>query len=284
MAPFGRRRFLQLAAAAAATTAGCDAAPPGRGLVAERHALAVPGLSPAHDGLRVAQLSDLHLGPLTPEALVRDAIACANAFQPDLVVLTGDYLTRLHVVHTTTDPRHITEQLGGLAAPTVATLGNHDWMSDASGAAAALEGLGYAVLRNENTTLALRGEPFTIVGIDDASTHHDDAARAVRGARPGSRLHLAHVPETVHALRRVADAPALLLSGHTHGAQINVPPFSSRFRYRAGLYEIGSVQLYVNRGIGMSWAPMRINAPPEVTLITLHTPGARAPATGGVDL
>ena len=275
MAPLGRRRFLQLAASVgAATAAGCDTEPPGRGLVAERRALTVPGLSPAHDGLRVAQLSDLHLGLLTPEPLVREAIACANAFQPDLVVLTGDYLTRLHVVHTTTDPRRITEQLGGLAAPTVATLGNHDWMSDAAGAVAALEGLGYAVLRNENTTLALRGEPFTVVGIDDASTHHDDVARAVRGARPGSRLHLAHVPDTVHALLRLADRPALLLAGHTHGGQINVPPFSSRFRYRAGPYQVGRVLLYVNRGVGMSWAPMRINAPPEVTLLTLQAGGA----------
>jgi predicted MPP superfamily phosphohydrolase len=151
-----RREFLLGAVATAAAGAAVPALGADGEVTLEPHEIVVPDLDPAHDGLRVAQLSDLHVGALTPVERIRAAVEEANRFRPDLVVLTGDYLTR--------DPGGVTlmrEQLGGLAAPTVATLGNHDRWVDPRGASASLESLGYGVLRNENTTLTLRGAPFT---------------------------------------------------------------------------------------------------------------------------
>ncbi len=269
MAPLGRRAFLKSTALLAVSAAGCALAEAGEELRVERVSLATPALDPAHDGLRVAQLSDVHVGPLTPPERIRAAIEEANRFRPDLVVLTGDFLSYYYRLRKHSSPRLVTEQLGGLDGPTLAVLGNHDHYSDAVGAAQALEGLGYGVLRNENTAITLRGAPFTVVGIDDLSTRHAEPARAMRGALArGSRLYLAHVPATAEALVPLR-RPALVLSGHTHGGQLNFPPFSA-IPYRAGRYRLGPVQLYVSRGLGNSWFPFRVNAPPEVTLLTLR--------------
>ena len=129
---FGRRTFLHgaLVAGAAAALPGVAEARTVVPLV-ERQVFSVPGLDPAHDGLRVAQLSDLHVGRRTPAALVRAAIAAVNAFEPELVLLTGDFLSSRR-----SELDDMREQLGGLAAPTVAVLGNHDNWVDPAGAAA----------------------------------------------------------------------------------------------------------------------------------------------------
>jgi uncharacterized protein len=266
----GRRGFLKGAVAVALGGAAAGAAIAGEDLRIERRELLVPTLHPSHDGLRIVQLSDTHVGPLTPGALIREAVAEANRLAPDLAVLTGDYLSN--------DPAGVAlvaEQLAGLRAPTVGVLGNHDHWANRLGAVQALERLGYCVLQNENTTLPLRGEPFTVVGIDDNVTGHADPVRAMKGARAGSRVFLAHDPSTADALRG-AGQPMLVLSGHTHGGQVNIPGlFTARLPYKAGLYELDPVQLYVNRGLGNTWLPVRVNAPPEVTLLTLRSGAAR---------
>ena len=272
MGRISRRKFL-LGAAATAAAAGVTlpALASGADVTPEPHEIVVPDLDPAHDGLRVAQLSDLHVGALTPVERIRAAIAEANRFRPDLVVLTGDYLTR--------DRGGVSlmrEQLGGLEAPTIATLGNHDRWVDPRGAGAALESLGYGVLENENTTLTLRGTPFTVVGIDDLWTRSADPPLAMKGAAPGSRLYLAHVPKTADLLA-IWGKPMLLLSGHTHGGQVNVPLLMPALRWMArepyvdGLYQVEKVQLYVNRGVGNVGMALRLNAPPEVSLLTLRS-------------
>src|SRR5512137_860845 len=124
-----RRQFLLGAAATAAAGAAAPALGADGEVTPEPHEIVVPDLDPAHDGLRVAQLSDLHVGGLTPAERVREAIAVANGFRPDLVVLTGDYLTRNKGGVTL-----MRELLGGLEAPTVGTLGNHDRWVDPRGA------------------------------------------------------------------------------------------------------------------------------------------------------
>lgn len=277
MSRFGRRSFLRGAAlvGAAGAVGSLPLVSEAREPVlpsAEQVTFEVPGLDPAHDGLRVAQLSDLHVGPRTSEATVRAAIAEANAFDPDVVVLTGDYLC-----HHRSDVEAVRAQLGGLAAPTVAVLGNHDVWVDPAGAADALRGHGYEVLENAWTTLRVRGAPLRIVGIGDHLTRREDVARALRGLGPGpAPLVLAHGPRTAEPLRAL-DRPLLCLSGHTHGGQINVPLLTPlllstlvREPYVRGRYQLGRVQLYVNRGVGMSGLRVRINAPPEVTLATLR--------------
>ncbi len=260
--------------AAAVVGAGLPAAAEGQERArAERPVFAVSGLDPRHDGLRVAQLSDLHVGPRTPPERIRDAIAQANAWRPDLVVLTGDYLCR--------DESGIglmRELLGGIAPPTVAVLGNHDHWVDARGASRALVAHGYAVLRNQNTTLRLRGAPFTVVGIDDLLSGHARPKEALAGAARGSRLVLAHGPRTAEMLRSLGE-PALCLSGHTHGGQIHIPGLTrlmlralAHEPYDRGLFRLGPVQLYVNRGVGNSAWRLRVDSAPEVTLATLRSP------------
>jgi predicted MPP superfamily phosphohydrolase len=275
-AVLGRRRFLKRAAVAglagAAGVLPVEAEAGGRTPRAEEVTFSVPGLDPAHDGLRVAQLSDLHVGPRADPAAAPSAIAQANAFQPDLVVLTGDYLS-----HRPGDVNHVRERLGGLGGPVLAVLGNHDVWVDPDGATAALRGHGYEVLENAWTTLTLRGAPFTVVGIGDHLTRRDDVAAATRGL-PSSGpppLVLAHGPRTADKLRDFG-RPVVCLSGHTHGGQISLPIFTPLFLasmhepYVRGHYRVGDVHLYVNRGIGMSGLNFRVNSPPEVTLATLR--------------
>jgi len=273
---FGRRRFLKgaLVVGAAGATSVLPAAAAAEHLSprAESVEFLVPGLDPAHDGLRVAQLSDIHVGSRTPASIVRAAVEEVNRFAPDLVVLTGDFLS--HRRREVTDLR---EQLGGIAAPTVAVLGNHDVWVDPAGAAAALRGHGYEVLENQWTTLRLRGAAFPIVGVGDRLTGREDVPRAFAGLPSrASPLVLAHAPRTADRLRSL-ERPLLCLSGHTHGGQINIPLLTPlllaaamREPYMKGRFQLGQVQLYVNRGVGMSGIRVRVNAPPEVTLATLR--------------
>lgn len=275
MGRFGRRRFLKGAAllgAAGALGALPEEAEAQSAAPKQEHVtFDVPGLDPAHDGLRIAQLSDLHVGPRTREELVRAAIDEANAFRPDLVVLTGDYVCR-----SRSELDAMRAQLGGLLAPTVAVLGNHDVWVDPAGAAAELRRHGYEVLENAWTTVRLRGAPLPIVGVGDHLTRRDDVARAMRGYAGPTPLVLAHGPRTADKLRALG-RPLVCLSGHTHGGQINIPIFTPLFLstlarepYLRGRYDLDHVQLYVNRGVGNSGWRVRLNSPPEVTLAKLR--------------
>jgi len=268
-----RRQFLQ---GAAILTAGAAAAPAAHAAYDEQPRVeevefSLPGLDPSHDGLRVAQLSDLHVGTRTPPERIAAAVALANGLAPDLVVLTGDFVSRGRETVAL-----LPDQLRGLAAPTVAVLGNHDHWVDAAGTTRALTGLGYAVLRNQHTRLWLRGAPLAVVGVDDLLTGHADPEKALQGVPRGSRLVLAHGPRTADRLRG-AEEPLLVLTGHTHGGQIAIPILTRllvsglvREPYLRGRFRLGQVQLYVNRGIGNTALRLRLNSDPEVTLATLR--------------
>ena len=188
-----------------------------------------------------------------------------------IVVLTGDYLCQ-----SKSGVPLVREQLGGLKAPTVAILGNHDYWVDADGAQNGLESHGYAVLRNQHTTVTLRGEPFAVIGVDDLRTKHADIEKSFRGAPAGSRIVLAHVPQTADLLAKLGE-PMVVLSGHTHGGQIHVPGITAALtrlidgeRYLRGRFDVGQVQLHVSRGVGNSGPRVRIDAPAEVTVVTLR--------------
>jgi hypothetical protein len=255
--------------------------------------LEVPGLHPAHDGLVLGQLSDIHVGVNTPDGRVIAAVQALNARRPDLVMLTGDYVTRPG------DPiDRVPELLAPLTCPHVyAVLGNHDHWTDGPALAQHLARAGFGVLQNENTAVTLRGAPLTVVGIDDAVTGRADARRALRGvpvsfreaataagADGASRIVLAHAPPTIDQLPK--DAGLVCFSGHTHGGQVYVAGMTEAVFARAkqpylrGRYAVGTNQVYVNRGLGFGRGGpyVRVNAEPEVSIITLRRAPRSSPS------
>lgn len=228
-------------------------------------------LDPAHDGLRVVQLSDLHIGWGAPETRIASAIRTVNELKPDLVVLTGDFIT------TKSDSVSVVaELLGRLEVQPVAVLGNHDHWTYPHEITATLEGIGISVLRNQHTALRLNSVDFSIIGVDDSTTKHDDVATAFKNKPTGSRLVLTHTPSGAKKLPE--NEGLLVLSGHTHGGQFEVPGLTKGlFRtfgqpwYR-GAYLARGNHLYVNRGLGFGHGTRypRMNSDPEVTSFTLR--------------
>ncbi|MBX7100022.1 MAG: metallophosphoesterase [Myxococcaceae bacterium] len=234
--------------------------------------LLVPGLHPSHDGITIAQLSDLHVGAGVPSGRILAAVRALNDERPDLAVLTGDFVT------TRLDPvAMVPEVLKGITAPTFAVLGNHDHRTDAPGITEKLEGIGYAVLQNQHSCVYLRGAPFTVLGMDDSTTRNHDPEATFKGApRDGSRLVLTHTPTGAKALP--PNENLVVLSGHTHGGQVHIPKLTEGLFARAGqpyvrgLHEVNGNQLYVNRGMGFGkGSPFpRLNSDPELTILTLR--------------
>jgi len=237
-----------------------------------RRELQVKNLDPDFDGLRIAHLTDLHVGAATPDGRVISAIRAVNQEKPDLVLLTGDYVTWSKAPM----PR-LEWLLGGLSAPTFAVLGNHDHWVDADGVRRHLEGHGYCVLRNAWTEATVRGRPVSVIGIDDGRTGRDDVEKSFKGV-PLERLRLvmAHTPPTADKLPAWQDL--VCFAGHTHGGQLQVPrrTDSSGRRvgqpYLRGLYQVRGNQLYVNSGLGYGpgGLAVRLNAPAEVAFLTLR--------------
>ncbi len=237
----------------------------------------IGGLDPRHDGVRIAQLSDIHVGNLTPVSHIRAAIESANAATPDLILLTGDY-----VCWKRAEVALAQEQLGGLRAPRVlAVLGNHDYFVWGAGVKSALERNGYEVLRNQTTIADVRGAPLAMVGVDDPITRHDDLEASFAGAPKGvTRIVLCHAPDRAPAIAR--RGASLVMSGHTHGGQIYFKGITDRImkkvglNFRRGLYEVGEGDakstLYVTPGVGFSGVTRRIGegTHAEVAVLTLR--------------
>jgi predicted MPP superfamily phosphohydrolase len=237
------------------------------------HEVRVKDLDPRHDGVRIAQLSDIHVGNMTPASHVRAAVAAANAAAPDLILLTGDYVCwRRH------EATMAGEQLAGLRASRVlAVLGNHDYFTWGRGVSGALEKNGYEVLRNQHTVAEINGAPLELVGIDDPVTRHDDLDAAFKGTEAKrTKVVLCHAPDRAPRLaERGAD---LVLSGHTHGGQIYIKGITDRImkkvglNYRQGHFAFGKTTLYVTPGVGFSGVTRRHGegTDAEVALLTLR--------------
>lgn len=232
-----------------------------------RAELPVSGLPPALDGVRVGFLTDIHHSALVPAEDVTNAVQMINAERPDLVVLGGDYVTF--------GDRAFVGPVAELLAPLRATsgvfaiLGNHD---DDRDMPAALAKQGFTVLKDQRTRIELRGEQMDVAGLRFWTRRPQDVARVLRNTRTETTLLLAHDP------RRLREAAALnvpaVLSGHTHGGQVVVPGVGPVFkRYFPVLEGVGGAEntsIFVSRGIGTIYVPVRINCPPEVALVTLR--------------
>jgi predicted MPP superfamily phosphohydrolase len=256
-----------------ATTVGAVTGAAGYGVGYERHAvgltesdLLVRGLPAALDGLRIGFLTDIHHSEMVSADDVQEAVDLAHKAKPDMVVLGGDYVTWGNRAYV----GPVAEILGSLNAPhgVFAVLGNHD---DDRDLPAALMAKHIAVLKDARTTVTAHGETLELIGIRFWTRRSQDIARLVSGAR-GTVLLLAHDPLRLTQAANMG-IPAVL-SGHTHGGQVVIPgigPIAAR-RYPvvAGLGTRGATSIFVSRGIGTVYVPVRINCPPEVALVTLR--------------
>jgi len=224
--------------------------------------------------VRVVQLSDLHLGRSTRDAMLRQALKAVRDSRPDLIVMTGDYLN--HSLRFMSDLDRFLADLGcGSGCPCVAILGNHDYWSGADAIRLTLERHGVHVLRNSHLVLRTGGQTLTVVGVDDGRTRRADVERAFSGvSEPEHALVITHFPTTAKAI--VARGGRLVLAGHTHGGQLGVPrvaPAVARLvgtRYLSGWYSIGPGRIYVSPGVGSSFLfRMGRLAAPEVAVLDL---------------
>jgi len=233
-----------------------------------RQTMQVAGLPPALAGLRIGLLTDVHRSRWVSHDDVREAVAALMAERPDLIVLGGDYVTwgdRQFVVPAA-------ESLAPLSAPhgVFAVLGNHD---DDHEMPAALEKNGVEVLKDACTHLTIAGQGLDLAGIRYWTRRPSDIATVIRGA-PGPLILLAHDP------RRLTEAAALdiplVLSGHTHGGQVVLPGLGAvaaqKFPVVAGTGKRDRTVMFVSRGVGTVYVPVRINCPPEVAVLDLQPP------------
>ena len=247
-------------------------------LAIERLDFGLPRLGAGLDGLSVAQLSDLHFGPYTGEAEIRRAVAAVNAAAPDLIVLTGDFVTSTWLFHlgrrTGKEIVPCAELLRQLRCPlgVYAILGNHDWGVGADLIAGTLADAGIRVLRNEAVAIERDGARLWLAGVDDALFRAVDLDRALaRVPKNEPVLLLAHEPDFADEAARYPIS--VQLSGHAHGGQIVLPGLGAPYlpplgrKYRRGLYTVRNLCLYANRGIGVAGVPLRFGAPPEITLV-----------------
>lgn len=242
----------------------------------------VRGLPAAFAGFRIAQLTDFHCSQKVTPTYLGEAIALTREQRPDLIVLTGDFI---HQGFKFVD--RIAEVVGQLEAPVgvFAVLGNHDFsVRNALGirrhrhlhqaVADALTDRGIKVLRNETVPLQRNGDTLYLTGVDDLWSRVCDVRCAVAELDPSvPRVVLAHNPQTIEQLD--GERCDLMLSGHTHGGQINWPgvgrPVLSKRarRFAAGLYRYNGTYLYVNKGIGFGFR-FRFGVRPEVAIATLR--------------
>lgn len=241
----------------------------------------VRGLPPAFQGLRIAQLTDFHCGKQIPRDYLEKALKRTLEEQPDLIVLTGDFVHKgyRHVETVAKLFRNVTAPLGVFAV-----LGNHDFsVRNALGIrrhrglhqaiADALSKNGVIVLRNETVRLTRNGESLLVAGIDDLWSKEADADAALNEQCPETpRVILAHNPQSIELFEN--HRADLILSGHTHGGQVDWPGLGRVLlgkngkRWSAGLYQHNGRHMYVNKGVGFGWR-FRFGVRPEVAVFTL---------------
>lgn len=237
--------------------------------------LVLPRLAPAFHGFRLAQISDIHMDVWMTRRRLTQAVQLINSQQPDLVAITGDFVTYT--------PEKVAPGLIAALSQlksrygTVAVLGNHDHWTDASIVRRALKQANVLELRNAAHTLRRGDDALHIAGLDDAWARKARMDVLLpRLPQHGAAILLAHEPDFAddYAKTRRFD---LQLSGHSHGGQVRVPlsgpihlpPHGTK--YHSGLYDVDGMALYTNRGLGMLMPYVRFNCRPEITVFHLQT-------------
>ena len=287
----GRRRFLErtaVAVSAAPFVAGAYGLLYGRlDLETPHRRISLKRLPKPFHGFRIAQLSDIHIGPFMTEEEIRRWVAITNELKPDLVVLTGDFVT-----WKPAPQEAVVRALSGFRAPfgVFGCLGNHEIYAVVEDSITRLfAAQNIRILRRERVPVQVNGETLNLIGVDFQSVQRLGrlgeglVPKYLEGVQPlvqpdTVNILLSHNPNTFD---RAAELGIdLSLAGHTHGGQItlefihpSLTPSRLITRYTKGWFQKGEAQLYVNSGIGTILAPIRFAAPPEITLLELVREG-----------
>jgi predicted MPP superfamily phosphohydrolase len=247
-------------------TAGVGLASALSTVAVKRVRVTIDRLSASSSGMRIVQLTDVHVGPTIGRGFIDDVVARVNALRPDVVAITGDLVDG--------SVAELAEHVAPLAKLSAKhgvyfVTGNHEYYSGADAWIAHLRTLGIRVLRNEHVQIG--GEDgFDLAGIDDHSARTSDLAKALEGRQADRAcILLAHQPKGIDLADELG--VDLQLSGHTHGGQLFPWMFMVRLQqpFVAGLHKLARAQIYVSRGTGYWGPPMRVGAPAEITEIEL---------------
>jgi uncharacterized protein len=278
-----RRKFIGLAAAAGAAALGVDSVliEPNRPQLLRRE-IRLNRWPSRLDGFTIAMLSDFHYDSHFSVHPLHAAIGMVNGLNPDLIVLTGDFVTLPLMAHRDVPAAGVIEPCSLLLRQLKArfglwaVLGNHDYFSDPERITSTLRGQGIHVLANQSASIETNGGRFWLSGVNDLFSDTADLDATLQKVPVNEAVILmAHEPDYADyvASRRKVD---LQLSGHSHGGQVRLPLLPPLYlpelarKYWWGLYRIGALTLYTSRGLGTVGLPIRLNCPPEVTLITLR--------------
>ena len=269
-----RRAFLTRLRAFYLPVLGTGGGAYGYGSLIERHRLVVErqemklALGPrAPLRLRVVTLSDFHFDPLCEEDYMTQVVQRTNELKPDVVLLTGDYITS-----TAKRVDDLAKVLGGLRATAgvFGCLGNHDTWRTSGQIVGALVKNGVSVLRNTHVRVPCAGGEVCVVGLDSAWSASPNWLAASKGLRPDEKaLLMMHEPDMAPLLCYDKHI-AIQFSGHTHGGQVRVPGYGALRlppwgkKFQAGLYNVKGMPLYVNRGVGTIGVHVRFLGPPEI--------------------
>lgn len=259
-------------------------------LTVKNYDIKISDFPAAFNNFKIVVISDIHGGSnFITEAKIRKVVELANAQNPDLIILLGDYVSQQPFNHKALKmPMEIiADNLRGLQARqgVYAVLGNHDGWYDDAVVRRELERVGYRVLENEAVAIEQNGANFRLLGLKDALRFKDWNDYSVQAKKvlektklTGKIIVLEHNPDAIPAFLSGFPPPndlSLILAGHTHGGQVNLPLIGAPIvpankKYTIGLIEEMGVQIFVTPGIGTSIIPIRFRVPPEISVLTLN--------------
>jgi predicted MPP superfamily phosphohydrolase len=235
--------------------------------------LELPRLEHPFDGYRLVLISDFHIGTWLDRTHLQDAINLVNAEHPDLVAITGDFVTYRPEDYA----KDLVAVLGQIQAPdgVLAVLGNHDHWSNPKVVRRILQRANIRELRNDHISIKRQSASLHVAGVDDWMEALDDLDRVLSNLpADGCAILLAHEPDYADTSAKTGRFD-LQLSGHTHGGQIHLPVFKTPIlprmgrKYPSGLYRVENMYQYTNRGLGTAELQFRFNCQPEITVLTL---------------
>jgi uncharacterized protein len=237
--------------------------------------LTLPHLAAEFDEYKIVQISDIHVNKWMTQARLNRIFRLVNQQKPDAIVITGDFITRRQERFIP----NLTATMGQLSARDgkFGVLGNHDYWSDADAISGAMAKTNVLNLANSFQTIQRGNAKLYIAGVDDVFVGKDRLDLVMQNLPEdgNATILLAHEPDFADT-SVTKNRFDLQLSGHSHSGQIRIPFFSPLYlpelgkKYYAGLYQLGSMIIYTNRGLGMTGMHLRFNCRPEITVITLN--------------